>query len=162
VAILICKKSPNFRTQAFFARRETKSKCNMESQTLTKNQFPDTATIEEYIAYLYLAIAGADLNISDKEFYKIGRRISGLLVQHFPETKFEFKTLLRTVRSVVEKKSPSEYKKVIETLNKKYHLPVDIQMDIIADLHELINIDDFIDQSEYALINFIKVCFVEK
>lgn len=134
----------------------------MEHKVISIDTFAETATLEEYIAFLYLALAGADLDITEKEVAKIGRRISGILVQHFPDTKFEFKSLLRGIRKIVETNSPIEHKKVIETLNRKYHLPLDIQMDIVADLHELISIDDVIDHSEYALMNFIKVCFIDK
>lgn len=134
----------------------------MENKIISIDTFAETATLEEYIAFLYLALAGADYNITEKEVAKIGRRISGILVQHFPDTKFEFKSLIRGVRKIVESNSPIEHKRVIETLNRKYHLPLDIQMDIIADLNELISIDDVVDHSEYALMNFIKVCFIGK
>lgn len=134
----------------------------MEHKIISIDTFAETATLEEYIAFLYLALASADLDITEKEVAKIGRRISGILVQHFPDTKFEFKSLIRTIRKYVESHSPIEHKQVIETLNRKYHLPLDIQMDIIADLYELISIDEVIDHSEYALMNFIKVCFIGK
>jgi len=134
----------------------------MEHKITSIDTFAESATLEEYIAFLYMALAGADLAITEKEVSKIGRRFSGLLVQHFPDTKFEFKSLLRTIKKNVESHSPIEHKQVIEILNRKYHLPLDIQMDIIADLHELISIDDVVDQSEYALMNFIKVCFIGK
>jgi hypothetical protein len=134
----------------------------MEHKVISIDTFAETATLEEYIAFLYLALAGADLDITEREVSKIGRRVSGILVQHFPDTKFEFKSLIRGVRKIVESNSPNDHKHVIESLNRKYHLPLDIQMDVIADLNELISIDDVVDQSEYALMNFIKVCFIGK
>ena len=134
----------------------------MELKVMEQRNFVEKATIEEYIAYLYLAIADADFIISEKEFYKIGRRISGLLVQHFPDTKFEFKSLLRSIKKEIEKSSPDQHKRTIELLNKRFTLTPDIQMDIVSDLNEIINIDDKIEYSEYMLMNFIKVCFIEK
>lgn len=134
----------------------------MDLKVMNKSNFVETATIEEYIAYLYLAIAGSDLIITEKELYKIGRRISGILVQHFPDSKFEFKSLLRSVKKEVQSRSPMDYSRQIELLNKKYPLAMDIQMDVVSDLNEIINVDDKIEYSEYVLMNFIKVCFIEK
>jgi len=134
----------------------------MERKVLSIDNFIQRASVEEYIAFLYMSIAGADLSITEKEVSKIGRRFSGILIQHFPDSKFEFKSLLRNIRKEVETHSPIEHKQAIEILNRKYHLPLDIQMDVISDLHELISVDDFVDHSEYALMNFIKVCFIGK
>ena len=73
----------------------------MENKIISIDTFAETATLEEYIAFLYLALAGADYNITEKEVAKIGRRISGILFQHFPDTKFEFKSLIRGVRKIL-------------------------------------------------------------
>jgi hypothetical protein len=51
--------------------------------------------------------------------------------------------------------------RIIEELNKKYKLSKELQDVVLSDLHELVNVDDKVAFSEYALMHYIRACFQE-
>lgn len=128
-----------------------------KSLSLTVSQW----RIEEYIAYMYLSIADADMDITDLELRVIRKRVSMLLRKYFPNINVDLDFLLKHLRSAVETLSDFERMKIIDSLNKKHQLSKEVQTEIISDLHELINVDNEVAFTEYTLINYIRACFVE-
>lgn len=133
----------------------------MKNTSIPSNAGAINWTVEEYLAYLYLSIADADMDIKDSELDSIKKKLQPLLHQYFPSIHVDMDFLLKNLRMAVQTGSEMERIRTIEELNKKYRLSKDLQIDILSDLHDLINVDDQVSFSEYALMNYIRVCFAE-
>ena len=115
--------------------------------------------VEEYIAYLYLSIANADMSVVKLELDLIHHRLNHLLKKYFPNVNVDVPNLLGNLRVASEMKSDLERLKIIEALSKKYRLPLEIKGQIVSDLLELVHIDDKLAYSEYRLMHYIEASF---
>ncbi len=115
---------------------------------------------EEYICYLYLSIADADMHISDKEIVAVQLGMKRLLSRHCPPLRIDVEEMVHSVQSAIRLQSEDEKKEVILHLSKRYPLSIDMKMDLISDIHELIHADEFIALSEYNMLNFIRLCLI--
>ena len=115
--------------------------------------------VEEYIAYLYLSIANADMSIAKIELDLIHHRLAILLKTNFPSISVDVANLLDNLRIASEMKSDLERIKIIEALSKKYRLSLEIKGQIVSDLLELVHVDDQMVYSEYRLMHYIEASF---
>ncbi|MBC7388066.1 MAG: hypothetical protein H7329_02535 [Opitutaceae bacterium] len=115
--------------------------------------------VEEYIAYLYLSIANADMSIVKIELDLIHHRLTNLLKNNFPNVTVDVATLLDHLRIASEMRSDLERIKIIEALSKKYRLSLEIKGQIVSDLLELVHVDDKMVYSEYRLMHYIEASF---
>ena len=115
--------------------------------------------VEEYIAYLYLSIANADMSIAKIELELINHRLSLLLKSYFPNVNVDVVNLLEYLKTASEMKSDLERIKIIEALSKKYRLSLEIKWQIVSDLLELVHVDDQMVYSEYRLMHYIEASF---
>ena len=115
--------------------------------------------VEEYIAYLYLSIANADMSIAKTEMDLIHHRLNHLLQNYFPNVNMDVANLLENLRTASEMKSDMDRLKIIEALSKKYRLPLEIKGQIVSDLLELVHVDDQMVYSEYRLMHYIEASF---
>lgn len=116
--------------------------------------------MEEYICYLYLAIADADMHIADKEVEAARAGLEKLKMRHYPQSNEKMATILKSVEGFIRTQSEYEKKQTISHLSKKYPLSIDMKIDIISDMHELIHADEFVAMSEYNMLNYIRLCLV--
>jgi hypothetical protein len=133
----------------------------MEAPLHSTVSMPANCTLEEYLAYLYLSIANADMEISDLELQVIEARLTPLLRQYFPKLQVDMQFLLKNLRRVVVCGSEMDRIRIIEELNKKYTLSKELQETVLSDLHDLVNVDDRVAFSEYAMMHYIRACFAE-
>ena len=115
--------------------------------------------VEEYIAYLYLSIANADMSVAKIELDLIHHRLNFLLKNYFPNVSVDVRNLLENLRIASEMKSDPERIRIIEALSKKYRLPLEIKGQIVSDLLELVHADDKLVYSEYRLMHYIEASF---
>lgn len=133
----------------------------MENLTNKKQVNPVSWKVEEYLAYLYLSIADADMQMSEVELKTIKWRLKPLFEQYFPNLNVDIEFLIQNLKRVVETGSEMDRYRIIEELNQKYKLSRELKIEILSDLHDLINVDDVLVFSEYNLMNYIRVCFAE-
>ena len=117
-------------------------------------------TIEEYIAYLYLSIANADMSVSQIELDMIHYRLELLLKSYYPQISVDVKFLLENLRRASEMKTDYERKLIIDKLNDKYNLANEVKAQIVSDLLDLVHADDKLVYSEYTLMHYIQASFV--
>ena len=134
----------------------------MENRTIKKQVSPVSWKVEEYLAYLYLSIADADMQMSELEIKTIKWRLKPLFEHYFPDLHVDVEFLIQNLKRIVETGSEMDRYRIIEELNQKYKLRQEIKIEILSDLHDLINVDDVLVFSEYNLMNFIRVCFSEQ
>lgn len=113
------------------------------------------------MAYLYLSIADADMQVSDMELKTIKWRLKPLFEQYFPDLHVDIDFLIQNLRKAVENSSEMDRYRIIEKLNQKYKLSRELRIEILSDLHDLINVDDVLAFSEYNMMNYIRACFSE-
>lgn len=116
--------------------------------------------MEEYICYLYLAIADADMHIAAQEVEAAKAGLEKLKSRHYPQSGETTSSILKSLEGFIKTQSEYERKQTISRLSKKYPLPVDLKIDIISDMHDLIHADEFIAMSEYNMLNYIRLCLV--
>lgn len=133
----------------------------MENRKNNKQAHPSSWKVEEYLAYLYLSIADADMQVSDVELKTIKWRLKPLFEQYFPNLHIDIDFLIQNLKKVVETGSEMDRYKIIEELNQKYKLSKELRIEILSDLHDLINVDDVLAFSEYNMMNYIRACFSE-
>lgn len=121
---------------------------------------PRELKIEEYICYLYLAIADADMNIVAKEIAAVEAGLKKLKERYYPQSAEALDTLIPTMKHYIQTQSEQEKRDIIERLSKRFPLDFDIKIDIIGDMHELIHADEFVAMSEYNMLNYIRVCLI--
>ncbi len=133
----------------------------MENFKKSQAQIAIHWTVEEYLAYLYLSIASADMDLTAMELHVIETKLAPLLSRHFPSIQIDIRFLLKNLHRTAVTSSEMERIHIIEELNKKYKLSKEMQADVLSDLHDLINVDDKIAFSEYAMMHYIRACFAE-
>jgi len=116
--------------------------------------------MEEYICYLYLAIADADMHIAATEVEAARAGLEKLRSRHYPQSGEVMSTILKSVEGFIKTQSEYEKKQTISNLSKKFPLSVDLKIDIISDMHDLIHADEFVAMSEYNMLNYIRLCLV--
>lgn len=125
-------------------------------------QLQTEMTVEEYICYLYLSIADADMTITDKELESVRTSMKRILSRHHSTINLTVDAIIYTTQCQILQQSEEEKKHLISSLSKKYPLPADVRLDIISDLHELIHADEFVALSEYNMLNYIRLCLTER
>lgn len=133
----------------------------MENPKNNKQGTHTSWKVEEYLAYLYLSIADADMQVSDMELKTIKWRLKPLFEQYFPDLHVDIDFLIQNLRKAVENSSEMDRYRIIEKLNQKYKLSRELRIEILSDLHDLINVDDVLAFSEYNMMNYIRACFSE-
>lgn len=116
--------------------------------------------MEEYICYLYLSIADADMHIAQTEVDAVHAGLEKLKARYYPQSGVALDTLMKTLQGFIKTQSEEEKKSLISSLSQKYPLSIDMKIDIISDMHELIHADEFIAMSEYNMLNYIRLCLV--
>jgi hypothetical protein len=130
---------------------------------MTRNPFlrPDLK-LEEYICYLYLCIASADLLILDKEVFTLKKGINKLVSLHFPQLNIDVDALVVHLISAMSSLSENEKRDILFQQSKKHPLPFDVKSQIVNDMHELIHTDENVAFSEYNMLSYIKTCLIEQ
>ncbi len=118
----------------------------------------ETWKLEEFIAYLYLSIANADLDISDDEMDIIKRKFAILMKEHFPEVEFDELTLLSNFRIKISEPVISNREDVVAALADKFHFSKEFRRDLLIDLNEIISSDENVTPSEHELFRYVRGC----
>lgn len=121
---------------------------------------PKEMKMEEYICYLYMAIADADMHIAAKEIEALKAGMEKLKARYYPQSTEVLDTLVQTIQGYIRTQSEEEKRGIIARLSAKYPLTVDMKIDIISDIHELIHVDEFVAMSEYNMLNYIRLCLI--
>jgi uncharacterized tellurite resistance protein B-like protein len=121
---------------------------------------PHELKMEEYICYLYLAIADADMHIAATEVEAARVGLEKLRSRHYPQSSETVAPVLESVEKFIRTQSEYEKKQTISRLSKKFPLSVDLKIDIISDMHDLIHADEFVAMSEYNMLNYIRLWLV--
>ena len=129
---------------------------------ITRENMKDVLTnwkVEEYIAYLYLSIATADMEVSKQEMEMIHKRLDLLLKCYYPKIHVDVMFLLNNLRALTETKSELEKMEMIDELTLKHRLSYEVKTQIVSDLMELVSVDDKVAFSEYHLMHYIRASF---
>jgi hypothetical protein len=117
-------------------------------------------TKEEYICYLYLSIADADMHISDIEIEALKTGLRRILTRHYPPLRVDIEQMIYAQQHAIRLQTDDQKKEIIFALSKKHPLSIDMKLDILSDIHDLIQADDFIALSEYNMLNYIRLCLM--
>lgn len=119
-------------------------------------------TIEEYLVFIYLSIADADVHVSNEELLVVTTKLKQLLTSHFPAIETDLDFLTGTLMKSLEVKTEEDKKNILILLNKQYPLSPILQKHIVNDLKELIHSDELATLCEFEMLSFIRQCFAQK
>lgn len=116
-----------------------------------KDTFSKNWTSEHVMAYIYLALADADLERSKEERELIFERLSKRL-----NDKRKALTLFKEVSEAIKGHAMYDRPSYIQQLVKKFHFSEELKNAISSDAHELILTDEKIHTEEMKLLRLIR------
>jgi len=117
---------------------------------------------EDFITYMYHAVANADLSVDEKEVDLIKKSICKLMARYFEGIIYNYDKSLEIVKKTLLNNPNLSRKEIISTLSQKFSFTQEMKMDIISDLTDLTQVDDEVLPIEYEMLKHIKFCLLEE
>ena len=112
--------------------------------------------VEEFVAFLYMSLANADLHISQDEFDMLSRKLVKLMAEHYPHIKILPDVLFAEFPEELGEPVISNKEKVVEYLVEKFDFSKEFRRDLLIDLNDIISSDETVTPSEYDLFKYVR------
>ena len=106
---------------------------------------------KHFLAYMYIAVANSDYEISEEDLNELHQKLSSSL---FSEAKYQ--ELYREVLKVYTSQNDMEVFNLIESLATKYITTDGKKQQVLKDIQDIINNDDYETGSEHIMLMSIK------
>ena len=104
-----------------------------------------------FLAYMYIAVANSDYEISEADLDELHQKLAPNL---FNEKAYQ--EMYHEVLKVYQKQNDNEVFQMIENLSVKYIDTVDKKQQVLKDIEDIINDDDYESGSEHIMLMSIK------
>jgi len=104
-----------------------------------------------FLAYMYIAVANSDYEISEADLDELHQKLAPNL---FNEKAYQ--EMYHEVLKVYQKQNDNEVFQMIENLSVKYIDTDDKKQQVLKDIEDIINDDDYESGSEHIMLMSIK------
>jgi len=118
--------------------------------------------LEEYLCYLYLCMASADMYILDAELDSIKNAVRNVLSRHFPNSKADVGAIVNGLVEANVRETEEQKREKLNAISKNHPLPFAAKMQIMDDMNVLMHSDKNLSPGEIAMFAFIRECLLEK
>lgn len=112
--------------------------------------------VEEFVAFLYMSLANADLQITEDEFDMLSRKMMKLMAEHYPEIKIIPDVLFAEFPEELGEPVIANKEAVVEHLVEKFDFTKEFRRDLLIDLNDIISSDENVTASEYDLFKYVR------
>lgn len=117
---------------------------------------------EDFITYMYHAVANADMVVDSKEIEVIQKSVKKLMNRYFNGVEYDFEKSLSIVKKTLENNPHLSKKEIINTLAHKFSFTKEMKIDIISDLTDITQADDMVLPVEHSMLAHIRLSLMEE
>jgi hypothetical protein len=118
--------------------------------------------LEEYLCYLYLCMASADMFVLDAELDTIKNAVRNVLSRHFPNSKADVGAIVNRLVETNVMETETQKQEKLKVNSKNHPLPFAAKMQIMDDMNVLMHSDKNLSPGEIAMFAYIRECLMEK